>query len=90
MLNITDLRVNHEVAPTGISGSPVFSWKLQSDENNTVQTAYSLTVCKDGAVVKETGKLETKQSIENSVPGFVAEDRAEYTFSVTVRDNHGN
>ena len=90
MLKITDLRVNHEVAPVGVTGSPVFSWKLISDENNTLQTAYSLTIRKGGEVVAETGNVETKRSIENAVPGFVAEDRQEYIFEVTVWDNHDN
>ena len=90
MLQLYDLRVNHEIAPYGISGSPVFSWKLSSDERNTVQTAYSIRISRDGAVAAETGKVEIKQSIENTVPGFIAEDRAEYSFEVTVWDNHGN
>ena len=90
MLKLTDLRVNHERTPYGISGSPVFSWKLISDENDTVQTAYSLSVLKAGIPVAESGKVETKQSIEVFIPGFLAEDRAEYEFEVHVWDNHGN
>ena len=47
MLRIADLRCNHEKTPYGITGSPVFSWKLISDENDTMQIAYSIIIKKE-------------------------------------------
>lgn len=90
MLQLKDLRCNHETEPKGISGSPVFSWILESDENNTVQTAYQLVICQGNKVVSDTGKIESSDSIEVTADGFQAQDRQEYSFKVNVWDNHDN
>lgn len=38
--------------PLGIAGTPTFSWKLQSDERNQVQTAYRLRAASTAALLE--------------------------------------
>ena len=90
MLELKDLRCNHEKSPKGINGNPVFSWILESDEKNTMQVAYQIVITSEGKIIIDTDRIDSDDSIEVQVNGFYVEDRKEYTFEVTVWDNHGN
>lgn len=89
MLTVYDLTIEYKSAPLGLDEvQPRFSWKLQSDKNNTRQTAYRLTVS-NGEVMWDTGKVESEQSILIEYMGALFEPRTPYTWNVTVWDNHG-
>jgi alpha-L-rhamnosidase len=44
-VTVTDLRVENMTSPLGLdTNQPRFSWKIVSDEQNVVQTAYEIVV----------------------------------------------
>ncbi|MBR0041123.1 MAG: family 78 glycoside hydrolase catalytic domain [Oscillospiraceae bacterium] len=89
MLSLYDLTIEYKTDPLGLDEvQPRFSWKLKSDRNDTVQTAYRLTVS-NGEVMWDSGKVESEQSILAEYMGATFAPRTAYTWNVTVWDNHG-
>ena len=89
MLKLKDLTIEYKTNPLGIDEvQPRFSWKLDSDQNDTKQTAYRLTVS-NGEVIWDTGRVESEQSILIEYMGTLFEACTAYTWNVTVWDNHG-
>lgn len=85
MLRLYDLTVDYLTSPVGMDRpAPRFSWKLDSNSENTVQTAYVLKV--NGETVS---KAESSQSILIPYTGQDLLPRWVYTWEVTVWDNHG-
>ena len=55
-MKIYDLEVEHRKEPAGLSVRvPRFSWKLESEEKDTVQTAYHLQVLSGEETVWDSG-----------------------------------
>ena len=84
MLNIVDLKCENLTNPIGMDEkNPIFSWKLESDKENTVQTRYELTV----------GNFTVNESCGDSInieyTGPALRAKTKYPYSVTVWDNHG-
>ncbi|MBR0160290.1 MAG: family 78 glycoside hydrolase catalytic domain [Oscillospiraceae bacterium] len=89
MLNIFDLTTEYKTGPLGLDEvQPRFSWKLESDRNDTRQSAYRLTVSND-TVMWDTGRVESGQSVLVEYMGATFSPRTAYTWTVTVWDNHG-
>ena len=89
MLKLYDLTIEYKTNPLGLDEvQPRFSWKLESDRQNTRQAAYRLTVS-NGEVMWDTGRVESEQSILVEYMGALFEARTAYTWTVTVWDNHG-
>ncbi len=89
MLRVYDLTIEYKSEPLGFDDvGPRFSWKLASDQNDTFQTAYRLTVSND-EVMWDTGRMESDQSILVEYLGALFEARTAYSWSVMVWDNHG-
>lgn len=85
MLRLYDLTVEYQNTPVGIDVLvPRFSWKLESDQENTVQTAYALRI--DGKLVF---KADSDQSTLVAYAGEVLKPRTRYSWEVTAWDNHG-
>jgi alpha-L-rhamnosidase len=60
MLKLKELTCDQLINPVGIStGSPAFSWKLESSNHNTVQEAYRISVFQDEKVVWDTGLISS-------------------------------
>ena len=63
MLELYDLSVEYKKSPVGLDDAhPRFSWKLQTEKQNTHQTAYRLQVHSDDACW-DTGRVESNQTI---------------------------
>lgn len=89
MLKAYDLTIEYKSEPLGLDDvQPRFSWKLQSDSNDTFQTAYRLTVS-NGEVMWDTGRVESGQSVLVEYRGALFDARTAYTWNVTIWDNHG-
>ena len=89
MLKLYDLSIEYKKEPIGLDEvQSRFSWKLESDQNNTRQTAYRLVVS-NGSVLWDTGRVESEQSILVDYLGAAFSSRTAYTWEVTVWDNHG-
>lgn len=84
MLNIIDLKCENLTNPIGMDEkNPIFSWKLESDKENTVQTRYELTV--GNFTVNEA----CGDSINIEYTGPALRAKTKYNYCVTVWDNHG-
>ena len=90
-LTVKDLRTEHQLSPLGLDiPNPRFSWKLESAESNTRQTAYRLELFRDGEPAADTGRIKTDASIENEIPGWSPEPMTRYDIRLTIWNNHGN
>ncbi len=102
MLNIKDFRIEYRENPLGIDTMhPRFSWKLQSDRQNTVQTGFRIVVQTGNEVVWDSGmRLEDrsiciKYGVDNS-GGQTDQSACKalipqtlYEVDVEITDNHG-
>lgn len=96
-VSVTNLRTENLLNPIGLDvAQPRFTWQLQSNKRNVMQTAYEIKVGKDGVNVKRniiwtTGKVRSDQSVlvpyESRMP---LESNQEYYWQVRVWDNQGN
>lgn len=90
-MEITELKTLHMTDPLGIDVTPYFSWKLRSEQPDTVQTQYQLTVTDpDGRTVLDAGPIATDKNTYIAYAGEPLRSRSRYTIEVSVQDNHGN
>ena len=90
MLKLYDLTIEYKHEPLGLDEvQPRFSWKLESDKQDTVQAAYRLALNCGGKTVWDSERVESEQSILNEYLGPNLTPRTGYTWTVTVWDNHG-
>ena len=89
MLKLYDLTIEYKTDPLGLDEvQPRFSWKLESDRNDTRQSAYRITVS-NGEPLWDSGRVESEQSILIEYMGALFSPRTAYTWTATVWDNHG-
>lgn len=84
MLKVTELRIDSRTNPIGLDAAPRFSWKLKSDQDNTVQAAYRVQVGP-----WDTGRVQSDVSLFVPYEGPALQPRTAYTVKVEVWDNHG-
>lgn len=90
MYHIDDLTCNGLRRPKGIDEkSPLFSWKLSSDRNNTFQIAYRIVVKSSGALAWDSGKVPENRNIEISYQGESLRSGVYYQWQVESWNNHG-
>ncbi len=89
-MKLYDLRTEYRVNPIGIAERhPRFSWKLKSDERDTVQQSYHIVVKEKETIVWNV-KTESEESILIPYKGEDLQDETLYHVIVEVMDNHGN
>ncbi|MBQ7354099.1 MAG: hypothetical protein IJW62_01105, partial [Clostridia bacterium] len=77
--------------PVGIDDStPVFSWKVQSDEIGWLQSAYQIVVKNGETTVWDSGKVDSGVSVGIEYAGEELASSTEYSWNVTVWDKKGN
>jgi len=93
---VYDLRLEYLENPLGIEETaPRFFWKLSSDKNNTLQTAYEIRVSLDpgfndpAALVYSTGIKASGQSVQVAYEGPELLSQTRYYWQVRAWDNHG-
>lgn len=91
-MKLKDLRIEYQENPIGLDiKKPRFSWKLVSEEQNVMQTAYRIFVSKDnGTSVWESGKRERASSVLIEYEGTELEACTLYKVIIEVWDNKGN
>jgi len=95
---VYDLACEQECNPVGIDCTqPCFSWRLQSDERETTQTAYQLIVAtsegkltEGAADVWNSGKVTSAQSVLVPFGGNALASATTYYWRIRSWDNHGN
>lgn len=89
-MQITDLRVEYQKDPIGLDVTkPRFSWKIQSEKTDTMQTGYQIQVIGAGQMIWDSGRQASDRSVlvEYGGPSLGAESIYEYR--VILWDNHG-
>ena len=89
-MKIKELKVLNMTEPCGIGDSPYFSWIIESDRQDTVQTVYSLVVKSSNSVVWDTGKVECSKNSFIPYKGKMLKSRCRYSVQITIWDNYGN
>lgn len=90
MIKLTALQTLKMDTPLGIDRKPYFSWILNSDEQNVMQTAYQIIVSDKDRVLWDSGKVESQESTFINYEGEKLESRICYNWMVKVWDNNGN
>ena len=91
-LKITNPRCENRVNPLGLDmASPRFSWQLQSDQPNQVQTAYQIRVGlkNSKSEIWNSGKQMSAQSVFVPYAGDALHSATLYRWQVRVWDKHG-
>ncbi|WP_035797890.1 alpha-L-rhamnosidase [Butyrivibrio sp. MB2005] len=90
-LKIVECKTEYRSNPLGIdTSSPRFSWKLESDENDTLQKSAKVIVKNEnGEIVWDSGEIEDGNLSEVCYEGDSLKAKTCYSFDVTVTDNHG-
>lgn len=90
-MKLYDFWIEYKREPFGMSVRiPRFSWKLESEEKDTVQTAYRLQVFSGKELAWDSGRRESAQSVLVSYGGKKLEEERDYQVYLSVEDNHGN
>ena len=92
MMKLYDFRTEYRENPIGLTAKePRFSWKIESQEKDTLQTAYEIHVTdENGKLVWNSGKRVSDQSVLIPYEGEALASETLYTVQVSVADNHGN
>ena len=89
-MQITDLRIEYRNNPIGIDIlRPRFSWKLESEQTDTMQTAYQIQVISGGEMIWDSGCRKSDQSVLVEYEGLPLQAEAVYEYRAIVWDNHG-
>ena len=89
MLAVKELRCNHQKHPLGVTGTPVFSWKMESSKAGTWQTAYRLILIRGKEIAFDSGKVDSPQSVDVSLGAIPLLPGTEYSWNVKAWDNYG-
>lgn len=85
-MKLYGLKTNERICALGIEGTPYFSWKIASDTQNVLQTAYRIEI--EG--FWDTGRVESREQAFIEYRGKDLLPCTEYCWRVTVWDNQGN
>jgi alpha-L-rhamnosidase len=89
-LRLTDLRTEHLVNPLGLDEpAPRFSWKLADSRPGAAQTSYQLEVSADGAVVWDTSRVASDDSVLVPYAGPALEPHTRYLWRLRIWDHTG-
>jgi alpha-L-rhamnosidase len=89
----TSLRTNELDHPLALSTtSPSFSWKIESNTDDTLQAAWEVRLHKEGETAQlwDSGWTNDTRQIGVTYTGPALAHGAAYAWQVRVRDNHGN
>lgn len=88
-MKVTHLRTLHQENPLGIDRPPYFSWQMESEKKNTIQTAYRIQVEGNGVEVWDSGKVECRRQSFIPYEGSRLSGGTSYQWTVTVWNNYG-
>lgn len=89
-MRITDLRVEYRKNPLGLdTAKPRFSWKIESEQTDTMQTAYQIQVISEGRMIWDPGRCRSDESVLVEYAGAALAAECLYEYRAVVWDNHG-
>ncbi|MBQ8578175.1 MAG: family 78 glycoside hydrolase catalytic domain [Clostridia bacterium] len=91
MLKLYDFSIDYVKNPTLIRTRGLrFGWKPDSDQKDTMQTSYRITVTDEaGNTAFDTGTVSSDEYFDICPEDLALDSRTDYTVTVTVTDNHG-
>ncbi len=87
MAEVTGLKTDYRNGIVGITGSPQFSWQIESCFRNCRQRAYQLQVSREGSFsspLLDTGLVESGESAHVRIEGFTPDEGGIYYTRVRV------
>lgn len=88
--SVKNLRTENLSDPIGLDVlQPRFSWQLENNKRNTVQTAYEIKVTGNGQLVWNSGKNNSDSSVHVAYKGPSLQSGQRYNWQVRVWDNSG-
>lgn len=89
-MNIRKFQTEYRKNPIGIDvAAPRFSWIIETEKENAVQTSYQIQITSDNKEVWNTGKVESDQSVLVEYKGAMLTPETEYCVTLTVWNNFG-
>ncbi|MFG1920593.1 family 78 glycoside hydrolase catalytic domain [Cryptosporangium sp. NPDC048952] len=90
MLTPYALSTDGRSTPLGVDErTPLLSWRLRSDRNGDLQTAYRLEVTANGVTAWDTGRVDSPENSGIAYDGPTLQSRTRYDWRVTVWDADG-
>lgn len=90
-MRIYDFRIEYRKNPRGMSVRiPRFSWKIEADKENTVQSAYTIRVSCGNRAVWDSGRVVSCQSVLIPYGGEELQPEKRYDVKLTIEDNYGS
>ena len=90
-MKLYDFQIEYQKNPIALTAKrPRFSWKIKSDQTDTVQTAYTLLVKSGEQLVWNSGKVLSDRSVLIPYEGVNLAAETKYEVFLTAEDNHGN
>lgn len=91
MLSIYDFSVDYVKDPSLVRTEDLrFGWKLESDRENVLQSAYRIVIENENGIAVDTGVVESTDFFDITIPDLRLASRTDYRVSVTVTDNYGD
>ena len=81
---IRDLTIEYRKNPIGIDEKPRFSWKLESEKQDVVQTNYQIQVVSGGRLMWDSGRVKSDQSVLVPYKGAALKEMTVYQVQVSV------
>ena len=90
--DIVEFETNYEKHALAVDiEKPLFSWRMQSETQDRIQSAYQIIVQDpSGAVVWDSGKLNDSQSVAIEYQGAPLKANARYQLGLTIWDQDGH
>ena len=90
-MKITSLKVNGRYNPASLGGKlPLFSYKVESERDNDEQSYRRIEVFCDGRCVYDSGKEETKETLNAEYNGEALLAHRRYDWRVSVWNKYGD
>lgn len=86
-MKLYDLKTLHMKNPV-IDKVPYFSWKIESDKQNVLQTSFRILVKNVDEVLWDSGIIASREQSFVEYQGKELSSRSKYTWIVTVWDNY--
>ncbi len=91
-VQVLDLTCEYKINPIGIDvKAPRLSWKISSDQNNIMQSAYEINVMdENGVSLWSTGKIFSDQSVNIAYNGVPLKSQQRAYWQVRIWDNNND
>ena len=88
--SVKNLKTENLVNPIGLDiAQPLFSWQMENNKRNTLQSAYEIKVSNGRSTVWNSGRVSSDASVHVAYGGQELQSGERYNWQVRVWDNSG-